>query len=164
MMATQVATRAFAPPRLRVVGLNAISPSMFTPVGKYILNVTPTESLDELRDIFLKYTLEVMVDLKNVTWVHYIRHKPTLDVLRMAFPEFPEQPAGLVYKYAPGDVLIVATLKYGSRTASQNADQDVVVKADDLIYWFVTVKHVANPFETSNRRSQSLVDELLRKF
>jgi hypothetical protein len=133
---------------------------MFTPVGKYILNVTPTESLDELRDIFLKYTLEVMVDLQNITWVHYIRHKPTLDVLRMAFPEFPEQPAGLVYKYAPGDVLIVATLKYGSR----NAGQDVMVKADDLIYWFVTVKHLTDPIGLSKRRPQSLTEELLHKF
>jgi len=164
MMATQVVKRAPMQPRLRVVGLNAISPSMFTPVGKYILNVTPTESLDELRDIFLKYTLEVMVDLQNITWIHYIRHKPTLDVLRMAFPEFPEQPAGLVYKYAPGDVLIVATLKYGSRVASQNASQDVMVRAEDLIYWFVTVKHATDPLEISKRRPQSLLDELLHKF
>jgi hypothetical protein len=159
MMATQVATRAPALPRLRVVGLNAISPSMFTPIGKYVLNVIPTESLDELRDIFLKYTLEVMVDLKDVKWIHYIRHKPTLDVLRAVFPEFPEQPAGMVYKYAPGDVLIVATLKYGSRGTSQ----DVVVDADDLIYWFVVVKHIADPFELNKRRPQSLLDELLRK-
>jgi hypothetical protein len=137
---------------------------MFTPVGKYILNVTPTESLDELRDIFNKYTLEVMVDLKNVTWVHYIRHKPTLDVLRMVFPEFPEQATSMVYKYAPGDVLIVATLKYGSRVANQNAGQDAVVKADDLIYWFVTVKHLTDPMELSKRRPQSLIEELLRRF
>jgi hypothetical protein len=160
MMATQVAPRAPALPRLRAVGLNAISPSMFTPAGRYVLNVTPTESLDELRDIFLKYTLEVMVDLKDVKWVHYIRHKPTLDVLRTVFPEFPEQPTGMIYRYAPGDVLIVATLKYGSRGTSQ----DVVVDADDLIYWFVTVKHVADPFEISRRKPQSLVDEVLRKF
>ena len=160
MTATQVASRTSAPLRLRAVGLNAISPSMFTPVGKYVLNVTPTESLDELRDIFLKHTLEVMVDLKDVKWVHYIRHKPTLDILRTVFPEFPEQPAGMAYKYAPGDVLIVATLKYGSR----GTGPDVAVGADDLIYWFVTVKHVADPFETSKRRSQSIVDEVLRKF
>jgi len=164
MMALQTATKTSLSPRLRVVGLNAISPSMFTPVGKYILNVTPTESLDELRDIFNKYTLEVMVDLKNVTWVHYIRHKPTLDVLRMVFPEFPEQPTGMVYKYAPGDVLIVATLKYGSRVAGQNAGQDAMVRAEDLIYWFVTVKHLTDPMELSKRRPQSLLDELLRKF
>jgi hypothetical protein len=137
---------------------------MFTPVGKYILNVTPTESLDELRDIFNKYTLEVMVDLKNVTWVHYIRHKPTLDVLRMVFPEFPEQAAGTTYKYAPGDVLIVATLKYGSRVAGQNASQDVFVKAEDLIYWFVTVKHAMDPLEITKKKPQSLTEELLRKF
>jgi len=160
MMATQPTTRAPMQPRLRAVGLNAISPSMFTPVGKYMLHVTPTESLDELRDIFLKYTLEIMVDLKDVKWVHYIRHKPTLDVLRMVFPEFPEQPAGMVYKYAPGDVLIVATLKHSSR----GAGPDVVVNADDLIYWFVVVKHITDPFELSKRRPQSLVDELLRRF
>jgi len=164
MMALQTAIKTSLSPRLRVVGLNAISPSMFTPVGKYILNVTPTESLDELRDIFNRYTLEVMVDLKNVTWVHYIRHKPTLDVLRMVFPEFPEQPTGMVYKYAPGDVLIVATLKYGSRVAGQNAGQDAMVRAEDLIYWFVTVKHLTDPMELSKRRPQSLLDELLRKF
>ncbi len=160
MTLTQAVTRTPTQPRLRAVGLNAISPSMFTPVGKYILHVTPTESIDELRDIFNKYTLEVMIDLKNVTWVHYIRHKPTLDVLRMVFPEFPEQPAGMTYRYAPGDILIVATLKYGSRGTSQ----DVTVDADDLIYWFVTVKHSADPLETNKRRPQSLLDELLRKF
>jgi hypothetical protein len=160
MISTQTVTRTPTQPRLRVVGLNAISPSMFTPVGKYILSVTPTESLDELRDIFLKYTLEVMVDLKDVKWVHYIRHKPTLDVLRTAFPEFPEQPAGMVYRYAPGDVLIVATLKYGSR----GAGPDAVVDTDDLIYWLVAVRHVADPFESSKRRPQSLIDELLRRF
>jgi hypothetical protein len=132
---------------------------MFTPVGKYILHVTPTESIDELRDIFNKYTLEVMIDLKNVSWVHYIRHKPTLDVLRMVFPEFPEQPAGMVYKYAPGDVLIVATLKYGSRGTSP----DVAVNADDLIYWFVVVKHVADPLELNKRKPQGLLDELLSR-
>jgi hypothetical protein len=133
---------------------------MFTPVGQYILRVMPTESLDELRNIFNKYTLEVMVDLKDITWVHYIRHKPTLDVLRVVFPEFPEQPAGMVYKYAPGDILIVATLKYGSR----GAGPDVAVGADDLIYWLVTVRHITDPMEISKRRPQSLTDELLRKF
>jgi hypothetical protein len=133
---------------------------MFTPVGKYVLHVVPTESVDTLRDIFNKYTLEVMIDLKNVTWVHYIRHKPTLDVLRMVFPEFPEQPAGMVYKYSPGDVLIVATLKYGSRGTSP----DVMVNADDLIYWFVTVKHFTDPIGITARRPQSLLDELLRRF
>jgi len=150
----------YQPPRLRVVGLNAISPSMFTPVGKYVLNVTPTESIDELRNIFNKYTLEVMVPLENIVWVHYIRHKPTLDILRMVFPEFPEQPVGMVYKYAPGDVLIVATLKHGSRGTSP----DVIVDADDLIYWFVTVKHVTGPAGSIRRNSQSLTEELLRKF
>ena len=164
MMALQTAIKTSLSPRLRVVGLNAISPSMFTPVGKYILNVTPTESLDELRVIFNKYTLEVMVDLQNITWVHYIRHKPTLDVLRMVFPEFPDTPAGTSYKYAPGDVLIVATLKYGSRVANPNAGQDVIVKADDLIYWFVTVKHATDPLEINKRRPQSLLDELIHKF
>jgi hypothetical protein len=161
MMAVQATSRTFASPRLRVVALNAISPSMFTPIGRYVLNVTPTESLDELRDVFMKYTLEVMVDLKDVTWVHYIRHKQTLDVLRMVFPELPEQPAGLVYRYAPGDALIVATLKYGSRGTSQDV---AVVDADDLIYWFVTVKHIADPFELNKRKPQSLLDELLRRF
>lgn len=164
MMALQTANKTSLSPRLRVVGLNAISPSMFVPVGKYILNVTPTESLDELRDIFLKYTLEVMVDLKDIKWVHYIRHKPTLDVLRMVFPEFPDTPTGTTYKYTPGDVLIVATLKYGSRVAGQNAGQDVMVKAEDLIYWFVTVKHTADPLEITKRRPRSLTEELLRKF
>jgi hypothetical protein len=160
MMALQTAIKTSLPTRLRVVGLNAISPSMFTPIGKYILNVTPTESLDELRDIFNKYTLEVMVDMRNIVWVHYIRHKPTLDVLRMVFPEFPEQPAGMTYKYAPGDVLIVATLKYGSRVANP----DVMVKAEDLIYWFVTVKHTSDPLEITRKKPQSLLDELIRKF
>jgi hypothetical protein len=164
MMAVQIAKKTSPYRRLRVVGLNAISPSMFVPTGKYVLHVTPTESLDELRDVFNKYTLEVMVDLKNITWVHYIRHKQTLDVLRIMFPEFPEQPTGMVYKYAPGDVLIVATLKYGSRGTTRDAGPDVAVSADDLIYWFVVVKHATDPLEITKRRPQSLLDELLSKF
>ncbi|MFZ8810735.1 MAG: hypothetical protein ACO2PN_21830 [Pyrobaculum sp.] len=164
MTVTQTVIGTPIQPRLRVVGLNAISPSMFTPSGQYVLRVIPTESLDELRNIFNKYTLEVMIDLRNVTWVHYIRHKPTLDVLRMVFPEFPEQPTGMVYKYAPGDVLIVATLKHGSRNVGPNATPDVAVSADDLIYWFVIVKHIASPMEMNKRKPQSLLDELLRKF
>jgi hypothetical protein len=160
MMAVQTVKKTFVSPRLRVVGLNAISPSMFTPVGKYTLHVAPTDDINELRKIFDMYTLEKMIPLENVVWVHYIRHKPTLDVLRMVFPEFPEQPAGMVYKYAPGDVLIVATLKHGSRGTSP----DVIVNADDLIYWFVTVKHIEFPVGTDKKMPQSLVDELLRRF
>jgi len=163
MMSAQVATKSPARPRIRAVGLNAISPSMFTPQGRYILNVVPTTDINELRDIFNKYTLEVMVDLKDVTWVHYIRHKPTLDVLRMVFPEFPEQPVGTTYRYAPGDVLIVATLKHGSRVANPSAGPDVVVNADDLVYWLVAVKHVTE-VDMYKRRPESLVEELLRRF
>jgi len=163
MMATQVATRSPARPRIRAVGLNAISPSMFAPQGRYVLNVVPTTDINELRDIFNQYTLEVMVDLKDITWVHYIRHRPTLDVLRMVFPEFPEQPAGMTYRYAPGDVLIVATLKYGSRNAGTGAGPDVDVKADDLIYWFVAVKYMAE-VEVFKRRPEGLLEELLRRF
>jgi hypothetical protein len=39
-----------------------------------------------------------------------------------------------------------------------------MVRAEDLIYWFVTVKHATDPLEISRRRPQSLLDELLHKF
>ena len=158
MMALQTRTNTYQPPRIRVVGLNAISPSMFIPVGLYTFRVMPTEDINELRKIFDRYTLEKMIPLENITWIHFIRHKPTLDVLRMVFPQFPEQPAGMVYKYAPGDLLIIATLKHGSR----GTDKDVVVDADDLIYWFVTVRHASGSLTLGNRKYNTLTEELLR--
>jgi hypothetical protein len=119
---------------VRVVGLDALSLRMFAPAGQYVLNITPAPSLAELRGLLSKYLIET--DAKNVVWTHHILHKRTLDILRTEFPELPPAPARVGYRYAPGDVLLVAVLK--RRPTRRNPC--VPATPDDLSYWFITVK------------------------
>ena len=119
---------------VRVVGLDALSLRMFMPVGQYILNITPAPSLSELRALLNKYLMET--DAKNIVWTHHILHKRTLDILRMEFPELPPTPAHVGYKYAPGDILIVAVL----RRRPTKRTPCVPATPDDLAYWLVTIK------------------------
>ena len=119
---------------VRVVGLDTVSPRMFAPAGQYILQMTPAPSLSELRSLLNNYLMET--DAKNVVWAHYIQHQKTLDILRTEFPELPPEPNYMTYKYAPGDVLLVAVLK--RRPTKRNPC--VPATPDDLSYWLVTVK------------------------
>ncbi len=119
---------------VRVVALDALSLRMFMPVGQYILQVTPAPTLAELRALLSRYLMEAGV--KNVVWSHYILHKRTLDILRAEFPELPPEPSRVGYKYAPGDVLLVAVLK----RRPTRRDPCVPATPEDLAYWLVAVK------------------------
>jgi hypothetical protein len=119
---------------VRVVGLDTISPRMFAPAGQYILQMTPALTPAELRSLLNSYLTEI--NARSVAWVHYIRHKQTLDLLRAELPELPPEPNYATYMYRPGDVLIAAVLK--RRPGMRNAC--VPASPDDLTYWLVTVK------------------------
>ncbi len=119
---------------VRVVGLDALSLRMFAPAGQYILQVTPAPTLTELRALLSRYLMGT--NTKNVVWTHYILHKKTLDILRAEFPELPPEPSRTGYKYAPGDVLLVAVLK----RRPTRRDPCIPATPEDLAYWFVAVK------------------------
>ena len=119
---------------VRVVALDALSLRMFVPAGQYILNITPAPSLAELRALLSRYMMETGAE--DVVWTHYILHERTLDVLRTEFPELPPRPSRAGYRYAPGDVLLVAVLR--RRPTRRNTC--VPAAPDDLAYWFITVK------------------------
>jgi hypothetical protein len=123
-----------APRPIRVVGLDTISPGMFTPVGQYILQLTPALTPAELRSLVNNYLAEI--GARSVVWTHYIRHKRTLDILRTGFPELPPKPNYAAYRYMSGDVLIAAVL----RRRPTRRDPCVPATPDDLAYWLVTVK------------------------
>jgi len=120
--------------RVRVVGLDALSLRMFAPVGQYVLNATPAPTPAELRVLLNRYLMETGAE--DVAWTHHIFHKRTLDILRAEFPELPPRPSRVGYRYAPGDVLLVAVLK--RRPTRRNPC--VPATPDDLTYWLVTVK------------------------
>lgn len=120
--------------RVRVVGLDALSLRMFAPVGQYILNATPAPTLTELRVLLNRYLMETGAE--DVAWTHHIFHKRTLDILRAEFPELPPRPSRVGYRYAPGDVLLVAVL----RRKPTRANPCVPAAPGDLSYWLVTVK------------------------
>ncbi len=119
---------------VRVVGLDALSLRMFMPVGQYILQMTPAPTPAELRGLLSRYLMEASA--KNVVWTHHILHKRTLDILRAEFPELPPGPSRVGYRYAPGDVLLVAVLK----RRPTRRDPCVPATPEDLAYWLVTVK------------------------
>ncbi len=119
---------------IRVVALDALSPRMFTPIGQYVLQMTPAPSLAELRALVNKYLMEA--GAKDVVWTHRILHKRTLDILRIEFPELPPKPSRVGYKYRPGDILLVAVLKRRPTRRSPCIPET----PDDLSYWLVTVK------------------------
>ncbi len=119
---------------VRVVALDILSLGMFTPIGQYILQITPAASPPELKALLHSYLAEI--GARDVVWAHYIRHKQTLDILRAEFPELPPEPNYATYRYMPGDVLLVAVLK--RRPTRRNPC--VPASPDDLSYWFVTVK------------------------
>ncbi len=119
---------------VRVVALDILSLGMFAPMGQYVLQMTPAPSPAELKALLHGYLAEI--GARDVAWVHYIRHKRTLDMLRTAFPELPPEPSYASYKYRPGDVLLVAVLK--RRPSRRNPC--VPASPEDLAYWFVTVK------------------------
>ena len=126
--------RAEVQKSVRVVALDALSLRMFAPAGQYVLQMTPAPSLAELRALLSEYLMEAGAE--GVVWTHYILHERTLDVLRTEFPELPPRSSRAGYRYAPGDVLLVAVLK--RRTTRWNPC--IPATPDDLTYWFIAVK------------------------
>jgi hypothetical protein len=122
------------PHAVRVVALDTISPGMFPPVGQYVLQMTPTLTPAELRSLVNSYLEEIGAG--DVAWVHYIKHRQTLDVLRAEFPELPPEPNRSPYKFRPGDVLIAAVL----RRRPTRRNPCTPLSPDDFLYWLVTVK------------------------
>jgi len=130
---------------VRVVGLDALSLRMLAPVGQYVLNATPAPTPAELRALLSRHLAETSAE--DVAWTHHIFHKRTLDILRAEFPELPPRPSRVGYRYAPGDVLLVAVLK----RRPTRANPCVPAAPDDLSYWLVTVKRkipVLTPADT----------------
>jgi hypothetical protein len=119
---------------VRVVGLDVLSLRMFTPMGQYILQMTPATAPAELRVLLNSYLTEI--GTRSAVWTHHIRHKQTLDVLRAEFPELPPKPNYAPYKYRSGDVLLVAVLK----RRPTKRDPCVPATPEDLAYWFVAVR------------------------
>jgi hypothetical protein len=116
---------------VRVVGLDTLSPRMFLPIGPYIVRMTPAPSLSELRAV-LNRRLQG-IGAESVVWAHYIKHKRTLKILRGEFAELPQEPNYATYKYAPGDVLLVAVLR-------RKPHPCVLLMPEDFSYWLVTAE------------------------
>ena len=116
---------------VRVVGLDTLSPRMFSPTGPYVVKMTPASSLSELRAVLNRQLQEI--NAENVVWVHFIKHRKTLKVLRTEFAELPQEPNYSTYKYAPGDILLVATLK-------RRPHPCLLLMPEDFMYWLVTAE------------------------
>jgi hypothetical protein len=93
--------------------------------------MTPAASLSELRAVLSKHLQEIGAE--NVVWVHFIRHKRTLRILRTEFTELPQVPSYAAYKYAPGDILLVAVLR-------RKPHPCILLMPEDLSYWLVTAE------------------------
>ena len=121
---------------IRVVGLDTLSPRMFPPVGQYVVRLTPAPSLSELRAVLNKHLQEIGAE--SVVWTHYIRHRRTLSVLRKEFAELPPEPNYATYKYAPGDVLLIAALK-------RRPHPCVLMMPEDFSYWLAAAELQTEP-------------------
>ena len=108
-----------------------MSPRMFPPIGPYVVRMSPASSLSDLKAMLSKYLQEIGAE--NVIWVHHIKHKRTLKVLRTEFTELPQEPNYSTYKYAPGDVLLIAVLR-------RRPHPCLLLTPGDLSYWLVTAE------------------------
>jgi len=109
-----------AEPELRVVWLNAISPSMFAG-EEWALHFSRFDAKE------LKEFIENLL-AEGATIVSYIRHPATVKVLREHFGDLmPETPDSGVYTYRSGDILVIVTLRKPQRGAEVQQ-----VKIEDL--------------------------------
>jgi hypothetical protein len=116
---------------VRVVGLDTSLPRMFASAGPYVPRMTPAESPSELCAALNKHLVEA--DVKSVFWIHFIKHRQTLGILRTEFPELSPRPNHATYRYMPGYALRVAVLKHKRHMCMPESP-------DDLAYCLVTVK------------------------
>jgi hypothetical protein len=104
---------------------------MLLPIGPYVLRLTPAQTLAELRAVLNKHLQEVGAE--NVVWTHYIKHRRTLKVLQREFPELPQEPNYSSYRYAPGDVMLIAVPK-------RRPHPCVLPMPEDFFYWLATAE------------------------
>lgn len=119
---------------VRVVAVDSLSPRMFPPTGPYTLKIAPAKTLSELRGLLDRYKREV--GARVVGWIHFIKHRRTLEVLRTEFNELSPEPNRETYRYEPGDVLLVAVL----RRKPTRSEPCVSASPEDLSYWLVVVR------------------------
>jgi hypothetical protein len=116
-MAVQIQTQ-----KRRIVFLNALPMSAFSGIQRMTFEAIHVNDLKSLAKWVNESGMEV---------VNYIRHESTVEALkRMGFP-IAGTNAG-VYRYSPGDLLIIAILKNPTRNGSE-----VTVKEEDLDVWVV---------------------------
>ena len=119
-LATEVALKG------RVVFLNAL-PLNALPRSHLRLDILPVNISDLAR--WVNKRLQEGYEV-----VHYVRHTATIATLRSVGIPLSEQPNAGLYQYAPGDVLVVVTLRSPVRGQEQTQ-----VKPEDLESWIVTV-------------------------
>jgi hypothetical protein len=112
-------------PRGRVVILNAL-PLNALPRRHLALDVLPA-SVNELSQ-WIQRRLQEGYQL-----IHYIRHAATVEALRAAGIPLDPQPNAGLYQYAPGDIIVVVTLRSPAR--GQEVQQ---VSPQELESWIVT--------------------------
>jgi hypothetical protein len=93
--------------------------------------MTPASSLSELRAVLNRHLQEIGAE--SVIWTHHIKHKRTLKILRGEFAELPQEPNFVTYKFAPGDILLVAVLR-------RKPHPCVLLMQEDFSYWLVTAE------------------------
>jgi len=109
----------------RIVWLNAFPLSAFAGFSRIMFNAVHVDDVEMLA----KWIREKVEDGSEV--VSYIRHESTVEALkRLGFPV--GQPNQGIYRYLPGDVLIITILKSPVRDGSE-----VQVKVEDLDMWVV---------------------------
>jgi len=113
------------------------------PRGRVVLlNALPLNSLPQTH-----LELDVLsIDTNELTkWVqrrvaegygliHYIRHPATIAALRAAGIPIGDQPNSGLYRYQPGDLLVVVSLR-----SPQRGQEQTQVSLQDLQAWIVTV-------------------------
>jgi hypothetical protein len=119
---------------VRVVVIDSLSPRMFPPTGPYTLKMVPAKSLPELRALLNKHVQDAGARVAG--WIHFIKHRRTLDVLRSEFDVLSPEPNRETYRYEPGDILLVAVL----RRKPTRSEPCVPASPEDLSYWLVVVK------------------------
>jgi len=109
----------------RIVFLNALPMSAFGGIQRVMFEAFHVDDLKSLA----KWVREMVENGYEVA--NYVRHVSTVEALkRFGFPII--EPNAGVYRYEPGDVLIVAILKNPMRNGSE-----VAVKEGDLDIWVV---------------------------
>jgi hypothetical protein len=110
------------PMKKRIVFLNALPMSAFSNMQRIMFEAVHVDDLEMLAKWVRESGMEV---------ISYIRHASTVEALRrVGFPV--GEPNAGIYKFLPGDLLVVVTLKTPVRDG-----REVEVKEGDLDVWVV---------------------------